>query len=234
MDGALYLPDYTGDYEFVAVDAGPRYPFIGDRLVSNRGLDISVRDYDRHFEEHQIPHSNALHSRLKARGAYQCGPLARFNLHFDKLSSGVREAARRAGIAPPCLNPFKSILVRAVETAYALEEAIALIEAYDGIGEAFVPAQLRHSVGYGVSEAPRGMLYHRYQLDDSGIIRDAQIVPPTSQNLASIENDLMRLAQGMVSMTQAEATRLAEQAVRNYDPCISCATHFLKVTLQRE
>ncbi len=228
------FPDYTGDYEFVAVDAGPHYPFIGDRLVSNRGLDISVRDYDRHFEEHQIPHSNALHSRLKARGAYQCGPLARFNLHFDKLSSGAREAAQRAGIAPPCLNPFKSILVRAVETAYALEEAIALIEAYDGIGEAFVTAQLRHSIGYGVSEAPRGMLYHRYQLDESGIIRDAQIVPPTSQNLASIEDDLMRLAQGMVSMTQAEATRLAEQAVRNYDPCISCATHFLKVTLQRE
>ena len=101
-----------------------------------------MRDYDRHFEEHQIPHSNALHSRLKARGAYLCGPLARFNLHFDKLSAGAREAAQRAGIAPPCLNPFKSILVRAVETAYALEEAIALIQGYDGSGEAVRPAQL--------------------------------------------------------------------------------------------
>lgn len=228
------FPDYDGDYEFVAVDAGPQYPFIGSRLISNRGLDIGVREYDSHFEEHQVPGSNALHSRLKARGAYLCGPLARFNLHFDKLSATAREAARRARLAPPCINPFKSILVRAVETAWALEEATALINAYDGSGAPFATPHLRQSIGYGVSEAPRGMLYHRYRLDESGIVRDAKIVPPTSQNLASVQGDLTRLAGRMVTMRQAEATLLAEQAVRNYDPCISCATHFLKVTLERE
>jgi sulfhydrogenase subunit alpha len=228
------FPDYSGDYEFVAVDAGPEYPFIGERLISNRGLDISVHEYDSHFEEHQVRGSNALHSRLKKRGAYLCGPLARFNLHFDKLSAAAREAAHRAGIAPPCVNPFKSILMRGVETAWALEEAITLINAYRGTGAAFVTADLRQSIGYGVSEAPRGMLYHRYRLDESGVIRDAKIVPPTSQNLASVESDLMRLGQRMVNMTQDEATWLAEQAVRNYDPCISCATHFLTVTVERE
>ena len=118
------------------------------------------------------------------RGNYLCGPLARFNLHFDKLSAAAREAARRANIAPPCHNPFKSILVRGVETAWALEEAIALIEAYDASGQPFAAAPMRPSIGYGVSEAPRGMLYHRYRLDDAGLIRDAKIVPPTSQNLA--------------------------------------------------
>jgi sulfhydrogenase subunit alpha len=228
------FPDYECDYEFVAVDEGSRYPFIGARLISNRGLDIAVRDYDGHFEEHQVPHSNALHSRLKQRGIYLCGPLARFNLHFDKLSAAARDGARRANLAPPCRNPFKSILVRGVEIAWALEEAIALIAAYDGDGPPFVRASLRPSIGYGVSEAPRGMLYHRYRLDEAGIIRDAKIVPPTSQNLASIEDDLTRLAPRMVSMTQPDATHLAEQAVRNYDPCISCATHFLKVTLEKE
>jgi sulfhydrogenase subunit alpha len=228
------FPDYTCEYEFVAVDAGPQYPFIGGRLISNRGLDISVRDYDSHFEEHQIPHSNALHSRLKNGGNYLCGPLARFNLHFDKLSAAAREAARHANIEPPCHNPFKSILVRGVETAWALEEAIALIEGYDASVPPFAAAPMRPSIGYGVSEAPRGMLYHRYRLDDAGLIRDAKIVPPTSQNLASIEDDLMCLAPRMIAMTASDATRLAEQAVRNYDPCISCATHFLKVTLERE
>jgi hypothetical protein len=74
--GRLNYPDYECDYEFVAVDAGAEYPFIGKRVISNRGLDISVRDYDGHFEERQVPHSNALHSRLKERGAYLCGPLA--------------------------------------------------------------------------------------------------------------------------------------------------------------
>jgi sulfhydrogenase subunit alpha len=230
----LPFPDYTRDYEFVAVDAGGEYPFVGDRLISNRGLNIGVRDYDRHFEEYQVPHSNALHSRLTQRGNYLCGPLARFNLHFDKLSASTRDAARRAGIAPPCTNPFKSILVRAVETAFALEEAITLIQAYDASGPPFIGTQPRPSIGYGVSEAPRGMLYHRYRLDDTGIVRDAKIVPPTSQNLASIEDDLTRLAPRMIGMTQPAATRLAEQAVRNYDPCISCATHFLTVTLERE
>jgi len=228
------FPDYSCDYELVAVDAGDEYPFIGGRLISNRGLDIAVRDYDSHFEEHQVPHSNALHSRLRQRGAYLCGPLARFNLHFDKLSAAARAAAHRAKIAPPCLNPFKSILVRGVETAFALEEAIALIQAYDASGEPFATAPLRQSIGYGASEAPRGMLYHRYRIDESGLIRDAKIVPPTSQNLRSIEDDLTRLAPRMITMTQPDATKLAEQAVRNYDPCISCATHFLKVTLEEE
>jgi sulfhydrogenase subunit alpha len=226
------FPDYECDYEFVAVDEGPRYPFIGGRLVSSGGLDIAVRDYDSHFEELQVPHSNALHSRLKQRGLYLCGPLARFNLHFDKLSATARDAAQRVNLAPPCRNPFKSILVRGVETAWALDEAIALIAAHDDGGEPFVHADARTSIGYGASEAPRGMLFHRYRLDDAGIIREAKIVPPTSQNLASIENDLMRMAPRMVTMTQPDATHLAEQAVRNYDPCISCATHFLKVTLE--
>ena len=222
MDGGFPFPDYSRDYELVAVDAGDEYPFIGGRLVSNRGLDIAVRDYDSHFEEHQVPHSNALHSRLKHRGAYLCGPLARFNLHFDKLSATARAAAIRAGIRPPCLNPFKSILMRGVETAYALEQAIAIIQAYSASGEPFVTAQLRPSIGYGVSEAPRGMLYHRYRIDEAGLIRDAKIVPPTSQNLRSIEEDLTELAPRMIAMTQTDATKLAEQTVRNYDPCI-CA-----------
>jgi sulfhydrogenase subunit alpha len=232
--GRLNYPDYECDYEFVAVDAGGEYPFIGNRLISNRGLDISVHDYDRHFEERQVPHSNALHSRLRQRGTYLCGPLARFNLHFDKLSAASREASRRAGLTPPCLNPFKSIMVRAVEVAFALEEAIALIDRYDGSAEPFVAARVVSSIGYGVSEAPRGMLYHRYRIDDAGIIRDAKIVPPTSQNLASIEDDLRRMAPRMIGMAHPAATHLAEQTVRNYDPCISCATHFLKLTLQRE
>ncbi len=230
----LNYPDFEYDYELVAVDAGDQYPFIGTRIISNRGLNISVRDYERHFQEHQVPHSNALHSRLKERGAYLCGPLARFNLHFDKLSAETRAAARRAGLEPPCRNPFKSIMVRAVEVAFALEEAIALIDSYDGSGQAFVQAPAAAAAGYGASEAPRGMLYHRYRIDDAGIIRDARIVPPTSQNLASMEADLTRIAPRMFALTHPQATALAEQTVRNYDPCISCATHFLKLTIERE
>jgi sulfhydrogenase subunit alpha len=232
--GRLDYPDYEHDYEFVAVDEGDRYPFIGDRIISNRGLNIAVRDYDSHFEETQVAHSNALHSRLRERGEYVCGPLARFNLHFDKLSPAVREAAARVKLAPPCRNPFKSIMVRAAEIAFALEQAIALIQGYEDAGAAAVPVPVAASIGHGASEAPRGLLYHRYRIDDAGLIRAAKIVPPTSQNLASMEQDLARIAPRMLAMTHPDATHLAEQTVRNYDPCISCATHFLRLTLQRD
>jgi sulfhydrogenase subunit alpha len=232
--GRLEYPDYENDYEFVAVDEGDRYPFTGSRIISNRGLNIAVRDYESHFEESQVAHSNALHARLRARGRYVCGPLARFNLHFDKLSRDVREAARRVNLAPPCHNPFKSIMVRAVEIAFALEQAMALIQLYEDTGDACVTAPVAASIGYGASEAPRGLLYHRYRIDDAGIIRAAKIVPPTSQNLASIEHDLARIAPRMLSMTHPAATLLAEQAVRNYDPCISCATHFVRLTIEQE
>ena len=121
-----------------------------------------------------------------------------------------------------------------METAWALEEAIELINAGKKSDEPYIRAQTRPATGYGASEAPRGMLYHRYELDDTGIIRDARIVPPTSQNLASIENDLTQLAPRLVAMTHPDATHLAEQAVRNYDPCISCATHFLNVRFEEE
>lgn len=228
------FPDFERDYEFVALRGERTYPFLGGRLISNKGLDIGSNEYDDAFEERQVPYSNALQSVIKARGHYVCGPLSRFNLNFDLLSPTATAAALRAGIAAPCGNPFKSILVRCVETIEALQQAISGIQRYEGTGPAYVETAVRSATGYGFSEAPRGTLYHRYRIDDSGLITDASIVPPTSQNQPSMEDDLREIAPRMLALDQAEATRLAERAVRNYDPCISCATHFLKLTIERE
>lgn len=228
------FPDCERDYEFVALRGQRAYPFMGDRLISNRGIYISPHEFDDTFEERQVGYSNALQSVVKERGHYVCGPLARFNLNFDLLSPVASEAARRARITAPCNNPFKSILVRCVETIEALEQAVRIIEVYDGKGAAYVETSARAATGYGFSEAPRGMLYHRYRLDDAGLITDATIIPPTSQNQPSMEDDLRAIAPQMLTLEHAEATRLAERAVRNYDPCISCATHFLRFTMERE
>jgi coenzyme F420-reducing hydrogenase alpha subunit len=202
--------------------------------VSSTGLDVAVREYDEHFVEEHVPHSTALHSRLRGRGAYLCGPLARFNLNFDRLSDAAREAARETGLSVPCRNPFKGILVRAIEVLQALDEAARIIEAYTPPDRAFIEAPTRAGTGYGCTEAPRGILYHRYTVDERGIILDAKIVPPTSQNQATIEEDLFALAPALLDLPHEEATRRAEQAVRNYDPCISCATHFLTLRIERE
>jgi sulfhydrogenase subunit alpha len=228
------FPDFCRDYEFVALGSAQEYPFMGDRIVSNRGLDIQAAEYDQTFVEQQVPYSHALHSTIRERGAYLCGAIARFNLNFEHLRPLAQDAARRAQIPVPCWNPFMSILVRAVETIHALDEAIRLIGVIDWSAQPSVAVQARAGIGYGCSEAPRGLLYHRYRLDDAGRVLEAKIVPPTSQNQLSIEHDLRELGARMVRLAHDQATALAEQAIRNHDPCISCATHFLDLTIERE
>ena len=222
------------DYEFVALRHPDEYPFNEGRLVSNKGLDIAVRDYDQHFVEEHVAHSNALHSRLKQRGAYLVGPLARYSLNFDKLRPIAQEAARATGLGSICRNPFQSIIVRAVEILQACDEALRLIEQYEMPDNPTVDIAPHAATGYGCTEAPRGILYHRYRVDEQGVILDAKIVPPTSQNQKSIEDDLWQIVPTGLSLPLDKLTWQCEQAIRNYDPCISCATHFLNLHIDRQ
>jgi len=182
----------------------------------------------------QVKHSNALHSVVRGRGSYLVGPLARFNLNFDQLPEVARNAAAEAGLRPPVKNLFRSIVVRAVELVFACAEALRVIREYEPPAAPRIEAPNRTGVGQAITEAPRGILYHRYALDEQGLIVTAKIVPPTSQNLRRIEDDLREYAAQLVAWPIEEATWKCEQAVRSYDPCISCATHFLKVVLERE
>jgi coenzyme F420-reducing hydrogenase alpha subunit len=161
------------------------------------------------------------------------GPLARYALNHDQLTPRAREEAERAGLGPVCGNPFKSIVVRAVEMVFAFEEALRLIDEYRRPPQPSVTVSPVSAVGHGVSEAPRGLLYHRYAIDGEGLISDAQIVPPTSQNQLSVEDDLRSYVEGRTHLTDEDLRWQLEQAIRNYDPCISCATHFLDLTVDR-
>ena len=228
------FPDFEQDYEYVALRHPNEYPFNEGRLVSNRGLEIDTADYEDQFVEFQVKHSNALYSSLKGRGTYLVGPLARFNLNFDLLPAVAHQAAREAGLVPPVRNPFRSIVVRAVEIVFACAEALRIIREYDPPAQAHAIAPNRKGTGHSITEAPRGILYHRYELDEHGLIQTAKIVPPTSQNQGRIEQDLREFAPRVAALPLEEATLKCEQAVRNYDPCISCATHFLKLRIERE
>ncbi|HTN42659.1 MAG TPA: Ni/Fe hydrogenase subunit alpha [Nitrospiria bacterium] len=231
---ALPCPEFEQDYEFVGLRHPLEYPFNEGRLVSNRGLDIAVHEYEDRFVEEQVPHSHALHSRLKNRGAYLVGPIARYSLNFDRLSPVAREAARAAGLSAVCRNPFRSIVVRSIEILQACDEALRIIEGYERPDRPAVPIRPRAGTGYGCTEAPRGALYHRYRVDDAGVIEEAKIVPPTSQNQTMIEDDLRRFIQAHVNLPKEELGLRCEQTIRNYDPCISCATHFLRMTYERD
>jgi len=224
------FPDWERDYEFVCLRAtDPVYPIEEGTFISNKGLAIDVNDYENWFTEEHVAHSTALQSSLKGRGAYLVGPLARFNLNFDRLSPLVQETAKSIGFVPPIRNPFKSIIARSLEILYACDETLRLIEEYQSPSVPSIATVPRASIGFGATEAPRGVLYHRYRLDDNGLIQEAKIVPPTSQNQKSVEMDLWQFVESRMSLPKKELSWQCEQAVRNYDPCISCAAHFMEV-----
>jgi sulfhydrogenase subunit alpha len=227
------FPARERDYTFVALRNDGEYPFNGGRIASNRGLDIAPAEYDGHFEEIHVARSTALHARLRGGGSYLTGPLARYSLNFDRLSPIAKEAARNSGLGPTCTNPYRSIVVRAVEVLYACDEALRIIEAYEDPEQPAVPLEPRAGIGFGATEAPRGLLYHRYRLEADGTIAEARIVPPTSQNQASIEEDLVNFISGFLDLPDEALRQRCEQTVRNYDPCISCSVHFLRLEMDR-
>jgi coenzyme F420-reducing hydrogenase alpha subunit len=230
---ALPFPDFEEDFHFVALRHPERYAIESGRLISSGGLDLAPDEYEAQFVEEHVEHSTALHSRLRDGGRYLVGPLARWALNRDRLSPAAREAADAAGLEPVCRNPFRSIVVRAVEILYALDEALRLIAAYEPPDPPAVAVAPRAGTGCGWSEAPRGLLWHRYAIDAEGTILDAKIVPPTSQNQARIEQSLRGFLAGHLALGDAELQHRCEQAVRSYDPCISCATHFLRLEIDR-
>lgn len=227
------FPDFEQDYELVALRHPAEYAILEGQLVSNRGIDTPISGYDGHLIEEHAKHSTALQTTVKGRGPCLVGPLARFALNFDKLTPLAKESARMAGLGNGCRNPFKSILVRGVETVYAFDEAIGIIENYAEPERPFVEAEVRAGTGYGCTEAPRGICYHRYTIDSKGTITDAKIVSPTAVNQKRIEQDLWNFIPSRLDQPDERLQLQCEQAIRNYDPCISCSAHFLRLEIER-
>ncbi|HEY5015439.1 MAG TPA: Ni/Fe hydrogenase subunit alpha [Streptosporangiaceae bacterium] len=225
-------PDVELEHELLAAREPGRYAIECGQVASAGGLAFPPREFGGHVVEHQVPHSTALHATLDGRG-YLTGPLARYTINSAELSPIAREAAAAAGLGPTCRNPFRSIVVRAVEIVYAASEALRIIDEYERPEPSFTDVLPVAGVGHGVSEAPRGLLYHRYQLAADGRIESATIIPPTSQNQAAIEADLRAVVAAHLDLDDAELTALCERTIRNYDPCISCAAHFLDLRVER-
>ncbi|MEW5893107.1 MAG: nickel-dependent hydrogenase large subunit [Pseudomonadota bacterium] len=226
------LPECDQAFESVALRTETGYAIEGGRIVSDRGLDIHAEAFERHFSEHQVPHSTAFHC-LHEGQPYLVGPLARLNLNADRLPADIRQRLHQAGIALPSGNPFHSAAARAAEVLYALREALRLLADYAPTDTPYVEAEPRAGIGFGATEAPRGILWHRYELDERGLVRAARIVPPTAQNQARIEADLAATLAEMSDAAEAALRQRAETVIRNYDPCISCATHFLRLKVER-
>ncbi len=228
----LPYPELDVDYEFVALHHPTEYGVIDGEVWSSKGRRLSVSEYETGYIEQHVQRSNALHSQTIDGRTYIVGPLARLALNHEQLLPTAEKTMKAAHIKLPIRNPYKSLIARAVELVQFFEEAIQLVEAYEPQGPSHVELQLKAGEGAGATEAPRGLLYHRYKIDENGLVQFAKITPPTAQNLPRIEADLFAMAPKLTKLPEADATRTAEHLVRAYDPCISCATHFLKLKVE--
>ncbi len=230
----IEIPTVEQDWISVSLRHPDEYPMIGDRIIASDGLDIPIEAFEQHFREQHVPHSTALHATYHDR-PYLVGPLARLNLNLDRLPAQTRKLISDTGIAFPSHNMYHSMLARAFEIQIALLEAVRLLRDYRTVDDCWQTHTPQAGVGCGATEAPRGLLWHRYETDSDGLIRSAIIVPPTSQNQARIEEDIARTLTAL-GLDQAEDQLRfeAERVIRNYDPCISCATHFLRLNVHRD
>jgi len=229
---SLERPSLERESTLVCLCDPTRYAIDRGEIVSNQGLRLPPSAFEENFEEYQVDYSNALHSRIKGGGSYMVGPLARFSLSYDQLNPAARAMAKEFGLRPPLKDPFQSILVRALEIVHALEETVTEVKEYAEPLRPSAPYKAKAGTCYGVSEAPRGILYHSYTVNGRGQVERAKIVPPTAQNQARMEDDVRLLAPRIIKLGSGEARRLSEMAIRNYDPCISCATHFLRLDIR--
>ena len=223
------------DYDCVCIQHADEYPMNEGQVVSSSGLCIPVEQYEEHFQERHLKQSTSLHSvMLPQETNYLVGPLARINNCLDQLPPTAKHEAEKCGVDWPSHNNFESIVARAVEMIAAFEVAIQIVRQYHTEpSPSRVPYTPRPGSGCHATEAPRGLIYHRYRIGNDGLIAEAKIVPPTSQNQGQIEEDLRRYVPQVASLDDQQATRRCEHMIRNYDPCISCSTHFLRLTMDR-
>jgi coenzyme F420-reducing hydrogenase alpha subunit len=230
----LETPPYARDARLVSLRHPAEYPMNDGRIVSSDGLDIEPPAWPDAFEEQQVPWSNALQARSRDGSPYLLGPTARVALAGETLHPLAAEALHATGLgAELAANVFRSIVARSVELLHALAEAADIVASYAEPTEHLTAWRARPGVAAWATEAPRGLLFHRYEIDDEGLVSRAQIVPPTSQNQAAIEHDLRLFAPSVLELPHEEATHRLEQLIRSYDPCISCATHFLDLRVER-
>ncbi|MHB1188400.1 Ni/Fe hydrogenase subunit alpha [Thiobacillus sp.] len=230
---AIPMPQNDQAFVSVATQHANDYAIETGDIGTSDGLCIEAAAFDAHFAEQHVPHSTALFSTYHQQ-PYLVGPLARLNLNHARLPERIQTLLAESGMALPSRNIFHSLLARAVEILLALHEALRLLDGYRVPDSPWVPVTPRAGVATSCTEAPRGLLWHRYQMDDEGRVVNARIVPPTSQNQGRIEEDLRLSLLNFGLDHPDDALRLrCEKVIRNYDPCISCATHFLRMNVDR-
>jgi len=236
----LQFPDFQRDTEYVAlVSDDDEYPMLMGDVGSTDGIRMNKDEYRKITNEFVVSHSSAKHTKL-SREAYAVGALARINLNFNKLKPSARKLAETLGMKPKVTNPYLNTVAQLVECVHCLEDSIDILEDLKKTGidqseQIIVGLNEQNRIpvkageGVGAVEVPRGILFHNYEVDDKGVITNANCIIPTGQNLNNIEHDMKKLVPEILDKSDQEITLALEMLVRAYDPCISCSAHFLDV-----
>jgi coenzyme F420-reducing hydrogenase alpha subunit len=231
---AFRLPDFERDPLMLSMFDPKLYALDTGRLITTEGIDIDPGDWDSAFSEQHVEHSTALQATSLDGKHHLLGPASRVVLAGGSLHPLAAEALDESGGTEVLRrNMFAAITARAVEMVHAAAESIAIIEAYQPPADAWTPWEPRAGKASWASEAPRGVLFHRYEVDEQGRVTTARIVPPTSQNQAFMEDDMREYVGSVLDLPEPEAASRLEALIRCYDPCISCATHFLQLEIER-
>jgi coenzyme F420-reducing hydrogenase alpha subunit len=225
------FPAFERSTEYVALVNPPTYPFyygeIGSTDISER---VPVREFERVVNEYVHPQSTAKWCKWH-RHSYAVGALARFNLNADYLQPLAAATATSLGLKKGACNPFLNNVAQVVESVQVVERSLQLIDVILSAGITYERPKIQPKAGVGVGavEAPRGILFHKYEFDEKGTCVRANLCIPTNQNHANIQDDFDAFVPQIINKEQDEIRLLMEMLVRSYDPCISCSTHYLNV-----
>lgn len=219
--------------KFMALVPEDSFGYLGGKIISSTGEVYEQKDFRKHLEHTVLPYSQA--SAYKYKGeSYMVGALARINLAKEKLHPNTKESAKEALKLFPSTNIFHNNLAQAIEILHGVDESIDIISNNNFVQEPVIKVEMKASVGIGVIEAPRGTLYHKVEIDKTGIVTDGEVIVPTGQNQLNIERDVGVLVEDLLNkMPKDKIPMEIEKVIRAYDPCMSCGAHFLKVNWSR-
>ena len=218
--------NFTRETNFAAL-VPDDYNFLEGKLRSTHGWEIEEDQYLDHLEHVVLPYSMASGYKLDDE-PYMIGALARMNLNKENLHSNTKKDLGAYINKFPSNDIFLNNLAQGIEIMHCIDYSIELLENFDIKEEASVPVVPKKSSGVGVIEAPRGLLFYKLDVDENGIIEGGKIIVPTAQNQINIEADVKKLVEDNIDKDRSELEHMIEMLIRAYDPCMSCASHFLK------
>lgn len=218
--------------KYMALVPDAIFGYINGNIMTSAGEKYEEKDFKSHLENTVVPYSEAMGYKYEGEG-YMVGALARMNLAKDKLHPKTKESAAEALKLFPSTDIYYNNLAQAIEILHSVDESIDILSNNKFVHEAIIKGEEKEgAVGIGVVEAPRGTLYHKIVLGKDGKIESGEVIVPTGQNQINIERDIGVLVQSLIDKNIKSKDQIGfeiEKLIRAYDPCMSCASHFLKV-----